>query len=424
MVNLDPVELKRDSVVGIIPGSNIRVADNESLRYYIYTQKYIVPRPVLSYLSYPVGGVPSLGQANFTMLVEAGEITSVIAEIADSMNRTVFIRDLTGLGVGSGDEWIYSWRWKAEAFKLSDGGSIIPLSDQGLSPALLYLNSTFSPVPVAVKFNQSGSISSITDKSTIYYISPSEYAVTGKDKGRGSYGEMLLNETARRENLKIVLVESLLKFTSLIEGTTILEEGNHTLSGSLETLEPHLVQIPAPAGPYKLSLRIENIMDALRITDVIVNVTAPKVMGASLGSGRAEAGGLVSIPLRVWPPVGEKRVEIAYDPKVVNALEAGGECVTPSYIDHKAGRISVILPANCTSTNVTFQAEDISLNATSNLDIVRVEGLEPQSLENGSIEVAGRGSRGSSGLPLPMGFQAVPLAIAALMMAAAARRRL
>jgi hypothetical protein len=45
MVNDDYVDLNRDSTVSIGPGMNIKVADNDTLRYYLYTAAYVVPRP-------------------------------------------------------------------------------------------------------------------------------------------------------------------------------------------------------------------------------------------------------------------------------------------------------------------------------------------------------------------------------------------
>ncbi len=414
MVNPESIDLKRDSSVALWPGVALRVADNDTLRYYLYTQSYVVPSPVLSYLGLPKGAVPSTGLANFTMSVLAGEITSVSADIVDPNGRTVFVDDLTNQGVGSEDQWSYSWQWRANLSVLSDDGSQILLSNQGLNAALLYLNDTTAPLSVIVEFDSAGRVSSISDKNAIYYVSQSKYSSLNQ---KMSYGEMLLNGTQRSKYMRIEVGKSKLKFSRMINGTSDIYPENHTIEGNLTSLEPHLLQVPAMPGTYKLNLRIENVMNALRVTGETFNVTAsaPQERAVLLSSGTVGAGGVLNISLDVSPSGSERRVEIAYDPSVVNALGAGGSCDTPSYIDHEAGRISIIMPANCSFANVTFQA--LEVNATTNLSVVKVEGLQPLAVENGTISVLGS----EEGKKLASPFFA--LSMVAMALAAIARRR-
>ncbi len=122
MVNHDEINLNRDSAVALGPAMNLRVADNDSLRYYLYTLQYVVPKPKLAGIEYKKN-ISGYSRADFTLAVQAGEIQSVTADILDHTNRTVYSRDLTNLGVGSGDRWLFSWRWNATTLRLSDDGS-------------------------------------------------------------------------------------------------------------------------------------------------------------------------------------------------------------------------------------------------------------------------------------------------------------
>ena len=48
MVNHDYINLNRDSTISIGPGMSIRVADNDTLRYYLYNSQYVVPAAQVS----------------------------------------------------------------------------------------------------------------------------------------------------------------------------------------------------------------------------------------------------------------------------------------------------------------------------------------------------------------------------------------
>ncbi|HPR67547.1 MAG TPA: S-layer protein domain-containing protein, partial [Methanothrix sp.] len=122
MVNTENIELKRDSKIDILPGMSIAIADNDTLRYYIYKNEYVVPLPELADLYIPEEPVPSGGLANFSIFVLAGEIKSVTAEIVDFDSRRVILGDLTASGVGARDQWLYSWQWNATVPALSDDG--------------------------------------------------------------------------------------------------------------------------------------------------------------------------------------------------------------------------------------------------------------------------------------------------------------
>lgn len=119
MVNDDYINLNRDSTVSLAPMMNIRVADNDTLRYYLYTQEYIVPSPSPPTIIVP-DNVTSKTPASFTMIEQAAEIREVTVEIVDSSNRTVFSRDITNFGQGSGEFWMYNWVWNATTLQLSD----------------------------------------------------------------------------------------------------------------------------------------------------------------------------------------------------------------------------------------------------------------------------------------------------------------
>jgi S-layer-related duplication domain len=101
MVNDDYVDLNRDSTVSIGPGMNIRVADNDTLRYYLYTSAYVVPAPKPPLIN-KSGNVTSGAPENISMIVQAAEIRQVTADILDSSNKTVFSEDITPLGSGLG----------------------------------------------------------------------------------------------------------------------------------------------------------------------------------------------------------------------------------------------------------------------------------------------------------------------------------
>ncbi|NPV61255.1 MAG: hypothetical protein HPY61_01255 [Methanotrichaceae archaeon] len=270
IVNPDRINLNRDSTVNLWPGTGLRVADNDTLRYYPLTYEYVIPKPNLPQeISYQ-RNVTSFTQANFTMVVQAAEISQVLAEILDSSGRTVFSRDLTRLGRGSGDVWLYGWFWNASVMQLSDDASLV--LDTEFAPALLYQNSTASPVQVGVQLDSRGRIDSIVSSKVVYYVSPDGY---GRLNTTQSYDSMMANQTARNDFIKVVPGESLLRFFEFINDSTVLSETNHTITGSLESLEPHATRAAAPPGRYELRVRIENPANALRVTGAFMNVTAP-----------------------------------------------------------------------------------------------------------------------------------------------------
>jgi S-layer protein (TIGR01567 family) len=272
MLNNEIINLNRDSAIALAPGLNIRVADNDTLRYTMYTLQSLVPRPKPPRIEYP-GNVSSFSQANISMIVPAGELVQVSAEILDPSGKTIYFKDITKLGRGSGDIWGYYWTWNASALVMSDDRSIVLDADQGAVPALLYLNNSSSPIKVSVKFNSSGRIANIADSNVLYYISSSEYKLTNSSL---SYGEMLSNSTARKQIIKIQTNSSFLKFFDIINGSLTLGDYNHTITGPIDSIEPHAERIGAPSGRYELRLRIENVVDALRVSGYYFNVTESK----------------------------------------------------------------------------------------------------------------------------------------------------
>src|SRR5690606_17280974 len=105
----------------------------------------------------------------------AAEIKQVTVQIVDSSNRTVFSRDITELGRGSGEFWMFNWSWHATVLQLSGEGSRIMDVGEGLVPALLRLNESSPEEQVGVYFNSSGKIGRIMNSNSIYYLSRSEY---------------------------------------------------------------------------------------------------------------------------------------------------------------------------------------------------------------------------------------------------------
>lgn len=99
MVNDEYIHLNRNSKIYIAPMMNIRVADNDTLRYYLYNEQYVVPAPGAPSISIP-DNITSNTPVNISMFEQAAEIRRVDVEIVDSSNRTVFSRDITNLGRG------------------------------------------------------------------------------------------------------------------------------------------------------------------------------------------------------------------------------------------------------------------------------------------------------------------------------------
>jgi hypothetical protein len=390
---------------------SIRVADNDTLRYYPYTVQRVVPKPALGGIDYPKN-ISSSGQANFTMTVLAGDIVSVSVNVNDPSERTVSAKDLTRLGIGSENVWNYFWQWNASFLAMSDDGASILDANGNPIPGLLYFNKTSSPLPVGIRFDGSGRIASIADSKVIYYVSRSDYNLT---KPKFTYDSMLANSTVKSQYIKINPGSSMLKFYETVNGSSNLSKSNHTITGSIDSLEPHALRMPAKPGKYELGVRIENSADALRVNGLFFNVTVPEMHGVFLGSNSTQTGGQVNVSLEVPTSNSEKMVDISYNPETIKSVGAFGSCPTPSYTDEKAGWINVTFPPGCGLTNLTFVAGQ--KNATSELKVVQVEGFKPDKVTNGSITiVAEKNAKKSSDLL----FVA---ALAALSLAAAIRRR-
>jgi hypothetical protein len=295
---------------------------------------------------------------------------------------------------------------------MSDDGTLVLDANGSPIPGLLYLNKTSRPLPVGIRFDGSGRIAGIADSKVIYYVSRSDYNLT---KPKFTYDSMMANGTTKSQYIKINPGSSMLKFYETVNGSFDLSKSNHTITGPLDSLEPHALRLSAKPGKYELEVRIENSADALRVNGLFFNVTAPEMHGVFLGSNSTQTGGQVNVSLEVPTSDSEKKVEISYDPETIKAVGAFGPCSTPSYMDEKAGWIDVTFPPGCGSTNLTFVAGE--KNATSDLKVVKVEGFKPDKVTNGSITiVAEKNSKKSSDLL----FVA---ALAALSLAAAIRRR-
>jgi hypothetical protein len=347
------------------------------------------------------------------MIVKAGDIVRVSAEISDSDGRMVNYRDLTNFGLGSEDLWGYFWQWNASALKLSDDNSLIMDANGGSIPGLLYLNNSSQPVQVGIRFDDSGRISSIADSQEIYYISRTDYNLTKPNIG---YDAILSNSTARKQYIKINLGSSQLKFYDNIGGQFSPGKSNHTLNGSLDSLEPHAMSVAANPGKYELTVRIENVANALRINGSFFNVTAPEMRGVLIGSNSTQAGKLTTVKLEVPNSDVEKSVVVSYNPDQIKAISALGSCNATSHIDQKSGRIKVAFPPGCGSINLTFLGG--RSNATSALQIEKAEGFVPDKVINGSIAVmANKSVEQSSALAFIVAIVIISLA------AAAARRK-
>ena len=381
MINNEIINLNSNSNVNVWPGVNIRVANNDTLRYYVYTLQYVVPSPELAReIDYPKT-VFSNFPANFSMLVKAWDITRVSAEIADSAGRTVFYRDLTTQTEGFGDLRNYFWTWNASVLELNDDRSRI--MDTGLVPipALLYADEYSLPTQVGVKFNEYGRITSIASNENLYYVSPSEFNST---KQNITYEEMLSNEAIRSKFIKIDPGRSRLKFVDvdMLNGSMKLASINHTISGSLAAIEPYVERIPAPQGNYELKVRIENPINALRITGMNFDVNPSELPEISIGSGVATASKPFQVQVNVSAPE-EKKVSISFNTEILRFTGVSGPCRTSHSLDQKTGRITIAFPADCNSTNLTFVAD--KANTSTNLEAVDIEGFHPHKILNGSI---------------------------------------
>ncbi len=413
MINDDYIDLSRNSNVAIGPIMNIRVADNDTLRYYLYTAAYVVPAPGQP-LIYKPDNVTSGTPANFSMIEQAAEIRQVTANILDSRNRTVFTRDITNLGQGSGDIWFFAWTWNTTTLQLSDDKSQIIDASDSLVPGLLYLNLSSPPVQVGVFFDSSGRIGRIINSRSIYYISRSEYE---KLKVTTNYDAMQANETLRKQFLKIEPGKSILQFRDVVDSKLVPSGINHTLQGTLSALEPHAVVVDAKPGRYELQVRIENAVNAIQAFGEFFNVTPAPMRGIYLGSADASAGESVSIPVEAPSSGGEKRINLSYDASAVKAISISGSCDPSWQVDLKAGRISVLLPVNCSAANLTFTAE--KANATIGINVTGTSGFVPLNITNGTITIAADDRMAEKSDALGFAASLIALAVAA----ANARRR-
>jgi hypothetical protein len=408
LINPDSINLNKDSNVNIGPGMDIRVADNDTLRYYLHTSTYVVPPPEPPQVN-AQDNVSSNATENFSIIVNAAEIRQVMVSILDSDNRTVFTGDITNLGQGSGDLWGFNWQWKATTMQLSDDKSpVLDASGSGV-PALLYLNKSTSPRQVGVKFNSEGRIGAITDGVSIYYVSRGEYKQLNTSI---DYDSMLANDTIRKQYLKIEPGMSMLQFVDIINGKLAQSNVNHTLQGNLEALEPHIFRVAASPGRYELRMRVENAVNAIQTFGQFFNVTAAEMRGVSLSDARAIAGGEVSITLQTPKSNNEKWVNISYDEARLRPVNILGECNASWQVDAIEGRISAHLPAGCAEANLTFAVSSkAQANETIKLNVTSTRGFKPETVANGAITIAAS-DKGAKKSPA-MGILAGLIALAA-----------
>ena len=384
MVNDENIHLNRDSRVYIAPMMSIRVADNDTLRYYLYTDQYVVPLPGAPITNIP-DNITSGTPANFSIFEQAAEIKQVTVQIVDSSNRTVFSRDITELGRGSGEFWMFNWIWNATVLQLSDEGSRIMDVGEGLVPALLRLNESSPEEQVGVYFNSSGKIGRIMNSNSIYYLSRSEY---GKLKVTSDYDSMLANETLRNQYIKIEPEKSSLRFQDIVNGRLDPSDQNHTLRGTIESLEPYAIEVGAPPGRYELRMRVENAVDAIQATGEYFNVTRAPMRGIYLGSAEVSADEKASIPVEVPLSSMERRVNLKYNTSLAEALSISGNCSPSWQLEEDEGWISILFPANCSQASLSFEAKEE--NATIDLNVTGWSGFEPEDITNGSITVLAR----------------------------------
>jgi S-layer protein (TIGR01567 family) len=406
LINPDSINLNKDSNVNIGPGMDIRVADNDTLRYYLHTSTYVVPPPEPPQVN-AQDNISSNAAENFSIIVNAAEIRQVMVSILDSGNRTVFTGDITNLGRGSGDLWGFNWQWNATTMMLSDDMSpVLDASGSGV-PALLYLNKTTSPRQVGVEFNSEGRIGAITDGVSIYYVSRDEYK---RLNSSNDYDAMLANNTIRKAYLKIEPGISMLQFVDVINGKLVPSKVNHTLQGNFEALQPHIVTVGARPGRYELRMRVENAVNAIQTFGQFFNVTPAEVRGVSLGNARALAGGEVSIALQTPKSNNEKWVNISYDAARLKPVNISGECKASWQVDAIEGRIDAHLPAGCAAANLTFAVSSkAQVNETIKLNVTSTSGFEPETVSNGIIIIAAgdKGAKKSSAMGILAGLVAL-----------------
>jgi len=379
MINDGNINLNRDSTVTLAPNMNIRVADNDTLRYYLYSQQYVVPLPSPPNLYVPAS-VASGSPANFTMLEKAAEIRGVTAFIRDSRNRTINSRDITELGWGSGEYWSFAWNWNTTILRLSDDGSAIMESSDTI-PALLYLNSTSQATEVGVQFDRRGRISAILDGKYFYYLSREQYKMLNRSL---DYDAMQANETERRRILKIEPESSMLQFMDIIDGKAVPNGINHTLSGSIELLEPHAYAAPANSGRYELQVKVENTVNAVLSYGSYFNVTSGPMSGVALGSANASAGEKATIALLAGNSDIQRRINISYNSSILEAVGISGNSTWK--VDGLAGTASILMPVGTEKANLTFAVLPTASNQTASLTVTATQGL-PFDVRNGYINI-------------------------------------
>ena len=381
MVNDENIHLNRDSRVYIAPMMSIRVADNDTLRYYLYTERYVVPAPSIPSIIMD-RNMTSKNPANFTMFEQAAEIKQVTVDIVDSSNRTVYSRDITNLGRGSGESWMFNWVWNVTTLRLSDDDSQIMDVGDNLVPALLRLNQSSPEEQVGVYFNSTGRIGRILGSNSIYYVSRSEYQ---KLKVIHDYDTMLANDTLRRQFIKIELGNSTLRFQDIVDGRLDPSNQNHTLRGTIASLEPHAREVGAKPGRYELRARIENAVNAILMTGEYFNVTAAPMRDIYLGSAEVSAGDIASISVEIPSSGMEREINLTYNSTIAEALSISGNCSPSWQLKKDEGIINILFPANCSKAELSFRA--IGSNATVNIDAAGWSGFEPEDITNGTITV-------------------------------------
>jgi len=396
MVNDEYIHLNRGSKTHIAPMMNIRVADNDTLRYYLYNEQYVVPAPGAPLISIP-DNITSNAPVNISMFEQAAEIRRVDVEIVDSSNRTVFSRDITNLGRGSGEFWLFEWTWNATVLRLSDDNSQIMDMGDNLVPALLRLNQSSPEEQVGVYFNSTGRIGRILDSNSIYYVSRSEYQ---KLKVASDYDTMIANDTLRRQFIKIEPGVSTLRFQDIVNGRLNPSNENHTLQGTIASLEPHAREVGADPGRYELRARIENAVNAMLATGEYFNVTPAPMRDIYLGSAEALPGETVSIPVEVPSSGMERAIDLRYDSTIAQALDISGNCSPTWQLDgaqldgvqldqgqlgRGEGRIKIHFPTNCSKAELSFRT--IGANSSVNINATGWSGFEPEDITNGTITV-------------------------------------
>jgi len=395
MVNSDRINFNRDSNVNIGPGIDVRVADNDTFRYYLYTSAYVVPAPEPPLLNIQ-RDVSSWRPSNFSVIVRAAEIRQVLVSILDSSNRTVFTSDITSLGMGSGELWRFDWIWNATTRQIGDNGSV--LLDAGERPlmGLLYLNGSSFPMQVYVTIDSQGRISEITDGVSIYYINRGEYAKLHLSL---DYDSMLTNSTARKDFLQIEPGESILQFFDFLNTGWNPNGINYTLQGNLDALLPHINVAGARPGRYELQVRVENAVNAIWATGEFFNVTASDVRNVSLASTEASPGGQATVRLEAPVSGGNKIVNITYDANKLTPLTISGNGKANWLVNATSGEIGVILPDGCDAADLTFAVnKSISTNDSIKLNITDMSGFVADVVSNGAIDIVMEKSSQALGL--------------------------